>query len=60
MSNCINLRGHDSHEFCLCQHCYCTAHVHEESDETIIIIDGSAYLRLNERDFTLTKGAWDC
>ncbi|MYF69860.1 MAG: cupin domain-containing protein [Proteobacteria bacterium] len=37
---------------------YGPAHVHEESDETIIMIDGSAHLRLNERDFTLTRGEW--
>ena len=37
---------------------YGPPHYHEQSDETIIMIDGSAYLRLNGRDFTLTKGEW--
>ena len=37
---------------------YGPAHVHEELDETIIMIDGSAYIRLNDRDFTLTRGEW--
>lgn len=37
---------------------YGPAHVHEISDETIIMTDGSAYVRLNDRDFTLTKGEW--
>ena len=37
---------------------YGPAHYHEESDETIIMIDGSANLRLNGRDFTLTRGEW--
>lgn len=37
---------------------YGPPHVHEESDETIIMIDGSAMIRLGEKDFTLTKGEW--
>ena len=37
---------------------YGPAHVHEKLDETIIMIDGSAYIRLNDRDFTLTRGEW--
>ena len=37
---------------------YGPAHVHELSDETIIMTEGSAYIRLNHKDFTLTKGEW--
>ena len=37
---------------------YGPPHYHELSDETIIMIDGSAHLRLDGRDFTLTKGEW--
>ena len=37
---------------------YGPAHVHEKSDETLIMTEGSVYMRLNDQDITLTKGEW--